>query len=534
MKSRISKVLALVLAAILICVSFNACAEDYDQYIYFSGDDLIWKTGYNAKTAWAYKFLLDGDYEKAYSLVEEVIHHADEVQDDTDTIGYTYSLKEAYYLAAACTRFGDGTEIDYAKSGEYLMKAAELGHQDAQVWLGSAYRFGAYGFEQNPQKAAEWYARAVDQGEQDLIQLMDCYVCTNSYDHALISLAACYVYGEGVKKDEAKAAELLRIAADMGNLTACFQLGEMYLVGIGVEPNEKAAFTWLKKAAVKENRATYAPALLLTGYCYENGIGTPKDQKRGLKYYKEALTIAEANGDNETCADAKYYMALYYLNRKDEKNYKKYIQEAAALGHEEAQERLKEETLKQMKEVYEKAFGNGAPGSGYCGRAVTEQLMEIGILKKVDDKDKDWISGNGKDYFGLFIDGQTTYGGYTVEKYPKEKEGLAEFIKYVNKNNIAAENTYIALCFEKGGDDYASQDYGHVLLIHKIYNGNVYFMENWKNEKYEKGYIRCEEINNFLSPLGFGYGELTNKKNGNTYYIYDGAIWFRNPGESSK
>ena len=65
MKSRISKVLALILAAILICVSFNACAEDYDQYIYFSGDDLIWKTGYNAKTAWAYKFMLNGDYEKA-------------------------------------------------------------------------------------------------------------------------------------------------------------------------------------------------------------------------------------------------------------------------------------------------------------------------------------------------------------------------------------------------------------------------------------------------------------------------------------
>lgn len=164
MKSRISKVLALILAAILICVSFNACAEDYDQYIYFSGDDLIWKTGYNAKTAWAYKFLLNGEYEKAYSLVEEVIQHADEVHDDMDTIGYTYSLKEAYYLAATCTRFGDGTEIDYAKSGEYLTKAAELGHQDAQVWLGSAYRFGAYGFEQNPQKAAEWYARAVEQG----------------------------------------------------------------------------------------------------------------------------------------------------------------------------------------------------------------------------------------------------------------------------------------------------------------------------------------------------------------------------------
>lgn len=524
MKSRISKVLALILAAILICVSFNACAEDYDQYIYFSGDDLIWKTGYNAKTAWAYKFLLNGDYEKAYSLVEEVIQHADEVHDDTDTIGYTYSLKEAYYLAATCTRFGDGTEVDYAKSGEYLTKAAELGHQDAQVWLGSAYRFGAYGFEQNPQKAAEWYARAVEQGEQDLIQLMNCYVCTNSYDHALISLAACYVYGEGVKKDEAKAAELLRIAADMGNLTACFQLGEMYLEGIGVEPNEKAAFTWLKKAAVKENRATYALARLFTGYCYENGIGTSKNTDRGLRYYQEALAAAEANGDDETCADAKYYIALHYLNKKDEDNYIKYIKEAAKLGHEEAQERLnqrdEEETLKQMKEVYEKAFGNGTPGSGWCGATVTEQLLAIGILKD----EKKAKSGDGNAYFSLYEDGEITDGGYTVEKYPKGKKSLAEFIKYVNKNNIAAENTYIALCFEKGGDLGDSQTFGHVLLIHKIYNGNVYFMENWDawSDGIYHGYMREYSIGDFLKRGGFGYAE------NNKLYHYMGALWFKN------
>ena len=183
--------------------------------------------------------------------------------------------------------------------------------------------------------------------------------------------------------------------------------------------------------------------------------------------------------------------------------------------------------VRRFEEVYKKAFNGGTPNSEKCGATVSLQLQAIGILKK-------YKSANGKDFFDSFKDVSKTDGGYVVNKISKDTTPLSTLINNINRENTNGENTYIALCFETGGDDYDSQDCGHVLLIHKIYDGKVYFMENWKNEKYGKGYIRCEEINNFLSPLGFGYGELTNKKNGNTYYIYDGALWFRNPDESSK
>ena len=517
------------LVTLMISVSFSGCAENYSFYLRQAGGDFVVKDGYNAKIAWAYEFLMSGDYDKAYSIVEDVIKNADDVREDADDDWYSFSLKEAYYLAAACTRFGDGTEVNYEKSGEYLMKAAELGHQDAQVWLGSAYRFGAYGFEKNSEKAVEWYTRAAEQGEQKLIQLMSCDACIDSYDHALTSLGSCYIYGEGVEKDETKAYELFRKAAELGNLSACFMVGEMYLGGIGVEKNEKAAFTWLRKAAVEANTVTYANACLLTGYCYDKGIGTSKDTDRALKFYKKALENAKANDDNELYAQGQYYMALHYLNKKDKEKYNEYIREAAKLGSEEAKEKVRQQTdeytRKEMKEVFEKAFEGKNPNSSLCGLTVTKQLQTIGILKGTKE------CADGNQYFDLFKDNTETSGGYNVQKY-STKVSLQDFIKKVNDRNIAGDNTYIALCFKKGGDKGLSQKHGHVLLIHKIYDGKVYFVENWRGKEKGNGYMRCYTIEDFLEKGGYGYAENKGKDNKGkdiTYYVYAGAIWFQEP-----
>lgn len=543
MKKSISKVLALALALITICIPLHGGAEEYEHFWHFFGDNLVIKDGYNAKILWAYNFLAKGDYEQAYALVENVIEHADEVREDTDTSWYTFSLKEAYYLAAACTRFGDGTEVDYEKSGEYLTKAAELGHQDAQVWLGSAYRFGAYGFEKDSKKAAEWYQKAVDQGDQDLIQLMDCYVCMNSYDHALISLAACYIYGEGVEEDLETAKKLLKTAADLGNLTACYELGgiylEKYVDGDGTKDDAKYAFRWLQKGAKTKNTATYAPALLLLGYCYRNGIGTSKDINQGYKYYQKALEYAQAAGDNDTCAQAYYYIALHYANKRDntkeksekwneyQKLYQDYIYEASLMNQEDAQQLYKEfavaHTKEQMQKVFTKAFEDGTPNNGLCGATVSLQLQAIGIIDS-------YLSANGNKYFKLFKDNEKLANGYTVKKYSKDQKKLSDLINSVNKENISGENTYIALCFKIGGDRGDSQAHGHVLLIHKIYDGKVYFVENWsdKDNPTAHGYMRCYSINAFLASSGFGYSEM-HTSDGYTLYEYDGAIRFMNP-----
>ena len=43
--------------------------------------------------------------------------------------------------------------------------------------------------------------------------------------------------------------EMVRPAAEQGNAFAQFQLGKMYLDGMGVAQNEAEAFKWLQKAA---------------------------------------------------------------------------------------------------------------------------------------------------------------------------------------------------------------------------------------------------------------------------------------------
>lgn len=63
------------------------------------------------------------------------------------------------------------------------------------------------------------------------------------------NLAAMYATGEGVKKDERKAARLYRKAADKGHAEAQFNLGFMYLLGEGVQRDRSQARYWMEMAA---------------------------------------------------------------------------------------------------------------------------------------------------------------------------------------------------------------------------------------------------------------------------------------------
>jgi TPR repeat protein len=58
-----------------------------------------------------------------------------------------------------------------------------------------------------------------------------------------------YKYGEGVKKDLAKAVEWLRQAAEQGYAPAQNALGFCYEFGDGVEKDLKKAIEWYTKAA---------------------------------------------------------------------------------------------------------------------------------------------------------------------------------------------------------------------------------------------------------------------------------------------
>ena len=89
---------------------------------------------------------------------------------------------------------------DYKSAFDLFSRAAALGDETAMYQLGRFYLKGMH-VEQDYEKAAEWFQKAVENGE-------GCF--------AELSLAKCYHTGKGVPKDEEKARELLSQAIEHG------------------------------------------------------------------------------------------------------------------------------------------------------------------------------------------------------------------------------------------------------------------------------------------------------------------------------
>ncbi len=70
-----------------------------------------------------------------------------------------------------------------------------------------------------------------------------------------LGLARLYYNGDGVTKDDAKAAEWYQKAAEQGNAFAQYNLGVMYDKGEGVPKNAAKAAEWWQRAAAQGNDA---------------------------------------------------------------------------------------------------------------------------------------------------------------------------------------------------------------------------------------------------------------------------------------
>lgn len=71
---------------------------------------------------------------------------------------------------------------------------------------------------------------------------------------ATLALAQLYRSGLGVPKDQAKARDLMQMAAEQGLAEAQYQLGLLQLKGVGGEQNLIAARDWLDKAAAQKHK----------------------------------------------------------------------------------------------------------------------------------------------------------------------------------------------------------------------------------------------------------------------------------------
>lgn len=87
-----------------------------------------------------------------------------------------------------------------------------------------------------------------------------------------------------VNKQYHNAFKYYQQAAELSYIVAQYQLFSLYFHGLGIPPDERAAFIWARKAA----KQGYAPAQADVGYLYTNGKGIGQDYAEAVKWYRKA------------------------------------------------------------------------------------------------------------------------------------------------------------------------------------------------------------------------------------------------------
>ena len=179
--------------------------------------------------------------------------------------------------------------VDDAEEVKWWRKAAEQGHLEAQLALGWEYyyvyrnerdalpfhRMDKYEVDEaynmaEAVEAVKWFRKAAEQGDEV----------------AQSQLGDMYIIGEGVvPEDDEEAMKRLRKAAEQGHGWSQFWLGLMYYDGRGVPRDDVEAAKWMRKAA--EQGDGWAREQLGDMYC--NGEGVEKDEVEGYAW----LLLAE-------------------------------------------------------------------------------------------------------------------------------------------------------------------------------------------------------------------------------------------------
>lgn len=226
---------------------------------------------------------------------------------------------EAMYQKGCRLQHGDGVPRDPEAAVRCYQKAAEQGHQAAQLALGGCYRMGT-GVTHDEHKALGIYRKLHDEG----------------YGPGTIALAECYLQGFGVDvdlekvrnlllhageagfaeawnrlgqycledrrfvRDEAYAFSVFALAAHAGNAEGAYNLGECYRTGIGTDPDPALAVHWFQQAADGGS----ALGMFALGSCYLNGNGTREDARMAHHWYCSAadtgMAMAGAMADAAT------------------------------------------------------------------------------------------------------------------------------------------------------------------------------------------------------------------------------------------
>lgn len=196
---------------------------------------------------------------------------------------------------------------------ERLRQAAKEGDPYAQFELGYAFDCG-FGVEQDTRKAAEFYAKAAEQGhrvaEHNLllqhvsrqVKLHLPAVVFAKFESraeagdrdAQNNLGLCFQHGYGTEQDYGQAMVWFRRAADGGLAVAQFNVGCLYFEGNGVEKDLAIAIDWYTRAAEQRDEL----ALIQLGWIHQKGLGVEIDLKRAFILYLIAYKQGSSRAAN--------------------------------------------------------------------------------------------------------------------------------------------------------------------------------------------------------------------------------------------
>lgn len=278
--------------------------------------------------------------------------------------------KENLYALGHMYRLGLGTAKDIERAQDYLKEAAEKGNACAMNELGIIHK-NAYDIIPNPQdeeEATSWFKKAARAGnESSMLSLgrwreerKDYEEAADWYREAMkagnsegkFRLGCLYLDGKGVQKEEFKAFNLIKDAAE-NNADAMNCLGFLYDHGRGVAQDKKQAMEWYQKAA----DLGHTDAMYNIGMLYEFCGDITQDYAEAAKWFKKAAD----NGD----ADGMYQIGRLYLHGMgvaiDEKLAYKWFDKAADAGCSDAMNRLGEmcSDKYQIQNWYQKSANAG-------------------------------------------------------------------------------------------------------------------------------------------------------------------------------
>jgi hypothetical protein len=160
--------------------------------------------------------------------------------------------------------------------------------------------------------------------------------------------------------------------------------------------------------------------------------------------------------------------------------------------------------------TYMKKAANRTSFNGWCGAYVGHTLVYLGI-------NKSYIGRNGCDHWDYYSRLTQTGGGYSVETYSGADYTLESALKALASQG---DVTNIVLCFDKGSSNSDGQKYGHVIFLHGILDGTVYYSECFSNSSYAEGALRAETIAKVCSRY------KDNSATSAQEYRFEGAIRF--------